>query len=129
MTNKEIINKWLAMLDDDYEVAIQLNKNEKYLKSLFFCQQAVEKLLKVTYIKHKKENPPYTHDLVRLYSLVKDLISEDYSKLLESLNPFYIKSRYPSYKEDIFKIADKEFTKNIIQKTGEFIECMKTKMK
>lgn len=100
---KQIASKWLALADEDLRVATLALDNGIYLQSSFHCQQAMEKSLKGLIILLKEEEPPYTHDLVRLYQVL--LSSKYYDQKLgikfAGVNPFYIQSRYPSYKTNL----------------------------
>ncbi|MBF0363529.1 MAG: HEPN domain-containing protein [Oligoflexia bacterium] len=108
MEEEKILNlyaKWFNFANEDYEMAEIALKNNKLLFSAFHLQQALEKLFKGLYLLYIKEQPPYIHDLLRIYNVIKGydvfLEEERFSKLSLDLNPFYITARYPSYKESV----------------------------
>lgn len=129
MTKGQILKKWIIQAETDYEASIDLLNKKKNLYVLFFCHQAVEKILKALYIKTINEQYPYVHDLTRLIKEVKlKNVPEDFLDLCEELNPFYIRSRYPSYKEDLFNKCTDEFTNSLQNRTGVFLEWSKQKL-
>ena len=66
MDIKEKIDYWIEIAVDDLDSAdIMLNK-KKFLQAGFYCHQSLEKILKGYYWFIKKEEPPYTHNLLKL---------------------------------------------------------------
>ncbi|TEB05198.1 HEPN domain protein [Pelotomaculum schinkii] len=49
---------WIETADDDHEVAGHLFNKKKYLYSLFFCQQAIEKAVKAVYYDKSTRHHP-----------------------------------------------------------------------
>jgi len=62
----------------------------------FMCQQAIEKILKACFVKYHGVTPPYTHNLLRLIVELswKNDIGDRMLETLETLNSYYIESRY-----------------------------------
>ncbi|MFH1223193.1 MAG: HEPN domain-containing protein [Pseudomonadota bacterium] len=131
MTKKEISKKWIAQSNEDFSAASALLAKKKNMFALFFCHQAVEKILKALYICYIDEQYPYVHDLGRLIKAVAPEIKKipaKYFNLCEELNPFYIKSRYPSYRDDMSTKCTDKFTKTLFKKTEGFLKWSKTKL-
>ena len=99
-----VIDNWLALAQYDLATAEAMLQTGRYLYVGFMCQQAVEKLLKACYVKRHNATPPYTHNLLRLLTELPWNAEIDASMLgtLESLNSYYIESRYT---EDIQELA------------------------
>lgn len=94
---KELARRWLAFADKDRQTCEQI-KESRGLRAIaaFHVQQMIEKSLKAILVCHG-QNPPRTHDLVRLAALVtaavgKSVVNPDE---LERINQYYTFSRYP----------------------------------
>lgn len=94
---KELARRWLAFADKDRQTCEQI-KESRGLRAIaaFHVQQMIEKSLKAILV-CQGQNPPRTHDLVRLAALVtaavgKSVVNPDE---LERINQYYTFSRYP----------------------------------
>ena len=90
-------NAWTFFADNDLAFAETATDNAQFTGEVaFLCQQAIEKYFKA-FLTKRKISFMKTHDLLNLYSLVKnskDLnLDEDIMKDLKNL---YIESRYPT---------------------------------
>ena len=63
-----------------------------------------------------KEQAPYTHDLARLVELSECDLSKDELKLLNVVNEFNIRARYPEHKLKFYKQCNQEYTKDYFDK-------------
>ena len=54
---KQETKLWMALAEDDFRNATLLWENHRYGATIFFCQQAVEKLLKA-YIEYRRDCRP-----------------------------------------------------------------------
>jgi HEPN domain-containing protein len=129
--NIELLSKWKTLAEDDLRVAILSLSNGIYLQACFHCQQCVEKSIKALIIYHKSEEPPYTHDLIRLYKILEDTPYYDSKKtiLFGGLNPYYIRSRYPSYKEEVSKNLTKQKVTTYIEIAKEIMQWLEVETK
>ncbi len=66
MEIKGIIDYWINLAEDDLDSAEIMLKNKKYLQSGFYCHQTIEKILKAYYWYTREQEPPYTHNLMKL---------------------------------------------------------------
>lgn len=129
MKNSDLFKKWLLLAEEDFEMANIAFNNDKYLFSAFHLQQSIEKSLKAIYILKKDSQPPYIHDLNKLYILLKDELDlplENYYKLFSALTPFYVQARYPSYKENTMKTLTKNILIKYIETAKGFLSWLKT---
>ena len=98
----DLFDKWMKLAHDDYDMAVLASGHKKFLYAAFHLQQSMEKALKGVIILQGDEQPPYTHDLVRLYETIEGSSTDDrLIKFFSGLNPFYIQARYPSYREGV----------------------------
>ncbi len=99
---KAVLRQWLRKADGDLRVAERLaDAPEDYDAVAFHCQQAAEKYLKAR-IAATGQDPPRTHDLVRLTTIlirVEMFTSTeiDFAKLLTA---FGVAIRYPGEEDE-----------------------------
>ena len=88
---------------------INLYKIKDYHWSLFIGHLVVEKLLKALYVKNIDDNPPRTHDLLRLSEKLEIKMTEQQKDLLDLITTFNINARYPDYKQSFYKKCNSEY--------------------
>lgn len=97
MTNS--ILAWLQYAEKDHKARKILFKTEGLeLIYVFHCHQAIEKALKALLLTWKID-PPKSHDLDKLLSLLPENVMKEFhdkQMYLNELNIIYIDSRYPS---------------------------------
>jgi len=90
---------WIKSAEDDIFDAEIFFEKERYFRTAFFAQQAVEKILKALFIIMAREDPPKIHTITELYRDLKNKsdfsFPEQIEKQLYFLNKFYTVSRYP----------------------------------
>lgn len=123
----EIIEKikyWLEIALDDLDSAEIMLEKKKFLQSGFYCHQSVEKILKGYYLHIKQDEPPYTHNLIKLSreSAIDELFNSDQKNLINILMPLNIEARYPDEKMAILKTLDYNKSKDIYNKTADLIK-------
>lgn len=105
---KDVLRQWLRKADGDLRAAERLaDAPEGYDAVAFHCQQAAEKYLKAR-LAVTGEDPPRTHDLLRLLYLFQaaetfSALETDMAKLL---TPFGVAIRYPGDGEEEPPVAD-----------------------
>jgi len=127
MVDKQVIDEWVAMADDDLAFAkAALEDNlEYYMQICFYLHQATEKILKAYILANELEFEKI-HDLNKLLRICvqKD---EKFSKFVETvklLNPFYIGTRYP----DVVITIDKSQAENSLHLAEEIAAFVKQKL-
>jgi HEPN domain-containing protein len=131
MNIDEKIGYWLDLAEDDFITAEIILKSKRYLHFGFLCHLSVEKLLKAYFWKNNSLEPPYTHSLLILSSksgLNKNL-DEKFKKLIYKLMPLNIEARYPTNKQEIYKLLSPDYCQEIFIETKEFFEWIKTLLK
>ena len=108
---KKIVKYWQKTAEHDFETMLYLFKGKKYPESLFFGHIVLEKILKGLVVQKTKEQSPYIHDLIKLVELSECDLSKDEMDLLDVVNKFNIRARYPEYKLQFYKQCDREYTK------------------
>lgn len=121
MNIEEKIDYWLDIATYDLKTAQVMLKSKRLLYVGFMCHQVIEKALKAYCWEQKKEEPEYTHNLIRLCEIsgINEILSEDQKHLIDILMPLNIQARYPKDKELLLKKMDYKKCKEIFQQTKE----------
>jgi HEPN domain-containing protein len=130
MTIKEHIEYWLNSAEDDL-VSAQINfESKRYNWSLFIAHLALEKLIKSLFIQNTQNPiPPKTHNLLKLAELSGISLTNEQTRFYFVVNDFQISTRYPDYKNEIYRIATEEYTKDVLQKINKEYQWLKSLIK
>ena len=118
---------WYKLARDDYKNALLLWKNRRYGATVFFCQQAVEKILKAYIVEYKNKVPTKTH---RIEVLVKDAdlnLQEIDEPDVAELSKAYIRVRYPDLSKHYYTRKDR--VEPLLKMTREVYQWVKNKFK
>ena len=128
---EEIVKYWQITAKHDYDTMIGLFKIKRYSDCLFFGHIILEKILKGLVVEKTEKQAPYIHDLIRLKEIAEIEIEEEEIKLLNRVNDFNIRSRYPEYKLQFYKQCTKNYTENYLKEIIKLYEklCQKLKQK
>jgi HEPN domain-containing protein len=119
----EYIDYWKVTAQKDWVAVQHLCEKGDYLQSLFFAHLVIEKLAKAHFVKDNPSDfPPKTHNLLILVAQTLLEPDEEQTKLLSRINQFQLDGRYPDYKQNMYKIASKTYTEEILIE----IESIKT---
>ncbi|MFC2131299.1 HEPN domain-containing protein [Bacteroidota bacterium] len=130
MTIEEHIKYWLESAEYDLESSIVNYEAGRYTWCLFIGHLALEKVLKGLYVQNNSNSvPPKIHNLIKLANLSSIEITPGQAKLFASINKFQIEARYIEHKNELYKIADKNFTYDYLQKIKEQYIWLKSKIK
>ena len=119
-----LVDQWFKIADEDLAVAKLTFAGKKLLHCCFHLQQTVEKSLKGLVLLLEETQPPYLHDLARLGLIVSQhsSVETDFKDLFDELNPFYIRARYPDYKEFVSRELAEADVSDFIARTEEFVK-------
>ena len=126
--NFKLPTEWLKQAEYDMDTAKAMLKTGRYIYAVFMCHLAIEKVIKGTYSKIIKKDPPRTHDLVYLSELITLDLTENLTGFLDLLNDVSIPTRYPDELEKLVQQYSKERTKKILKQTEELLKCLKEKL-
>ncbi len=128
---EDIISYWINSAEHDKETMQALYNAGRYSDTLFFGHIMLEKILKATVVETTKEQAPYMHDLVRLSELSGVTFTEAELDLLDIVNTFNIRARYPDYKLTFYKIATKEYADKSLEPINQIYKkiCLQLKQK
>lgn len=116
---KDIIEYWFATADHDRETMEVLFKNGRYSDALFFGHILLEKALKGLVVQNTGEHAPYVHNLLQLQELSGIIFMNEEKDLMDEINDFNIRARYPEYRLEFYKKSNKEFTETYMIKINQ----------
>lgn len=127
----EIVEYWLKTAKHDYDTMQGLFKIKRYSDALFYGHIVLEKLLKAHVVQVTQKQAPYTHDLVRLQDYAKLSLSEKELDLLDLVNDFNIRTRYPEYKLEFYRRCTRKYAENHLTQIVSLYKklCQKLKQK
>jgi len=131
INTKKVIEYWQKTAEHDYKTMTCLFKGKRYSDALFFGHIVLEKILKGLVVKETKKEAPYMHNLTKLAELSKCDLTEEEMNLLDEVNDFNIRSRYPEYKLQFYKQCDRKYAKNYLDEIIKLYKklCQKLKQK
>jgi HEPN domain-containing protein len=106
----KVVKYWKESSDQNYTTMNNLIKSKDYSWALFIGHLVIEKLLKAHYVKNQKKHALFTHDLLRLSSKCALQVTNEYEEWLDNISTFNINARYDNYKQDFYKLCNKDFT-------------------
>ena len=122
---KDETRAWVRKAEEHLEAASVLLQGDLYPQCVFFCEQAIETLLKSIWVEHASEGvPPRVHDLV---SLAEDLgleLSEEQLEFLRKLAEQYMPTRYA----DIPVEYSRETAENYHERTEELFSWLRQRL-
>jgi HEPN domain-containing protein len=123
MDLQEKFEYWLNIAKYDLETAEAMFVSGRWLYVVFMCQQAIEKLCKGLYLLFIDDDIPRIHDINSLLTKFADklpvTIGDDKRRLFAKLSAFYLKNRYPEYKELLSASLNREEAQYILDNTKE----------
>lgn len=128
---KKLVKYWQETAAYDYDTMKSLVKSQRYASSLFFGHIVLEKILKALIVNETKKYAQCTYDLVRLMEYSKISLSQKEIDLLNEINKFNIKARYPEHKSQFYKLCAKEYSSSYIREVDKLYKklCQKLKPK
>jgi HEPN domain-containing protein len=128
---KKSAEYWRLTAAHDYETMRGLFKIKRYSDCLFYGHIVLEKILKALVVGRTREQPPRIHDLIRLEELTEIGLNKDDLKLLNTVNGFNIRARYPGRRLSFYKICTREYALIYLEKIENLYErlCQELKLK
>lgn len=121
MSPQDLITFWKQSAQDDLDTARALIDSKRYHHALFFCQLAIEKLLKgLVYAKTKAHASPI-HQLTKLAKEAQIELDVDREEQLKEITTWNIAARYDDYKREFYHKATASFTAQWMQTVEEII--------
>ena len=121
---------WIDLADYDIETAETLYNGGRWLYVAFMCHQAIEKTLKAYWCGTMTEDPPYTHNHMRLANGcgLYEKMTEEQRDFLDTVTNFNIEARYPEDKEELSRRLTKDTCNQIINDTKQLMQWIKNEL-
>jgi HEPN domain-containing protein len=127
---REEASWWIGDAHRSLKIAEQ-NSKDFYEVTVFYCQQALEKLLKGAIIAFNRERPKKTHRLIELYQTLEANVplENDLKDFLQIIAPYYFTARYPDVAMGLPEgVVTKSFALESLEKTRRIFECFDKKL-
>jgi len=124
----DIVKYWTELSDYDLDTADAMLRTGRWLYVGFMCHQCLEKIFKAYWSKKKQESAPYSHNLINIAQGcgLGQLLSNNQKVFISEVMPLNIEARYPSYKQEIADSLSEASCEELIRKTKELQEWVKT---
>ena len=129
MSTKEQIFHWQELSDYDITTTKYMFQTKRYPYCLYMCHLSIEKILKSIIMQQTSQHPPFTHNLVALAKTTEINFDEQQKILLSDLTEFNIEARYPEWKKQFYKRANRKYTYNYFTQTQKFQKWLKKSLK
>ena len=127
---KELVRYWVKTAAHDFGTMQSLFRSKRYSDCLFFGHITLEEILKALVVREIKEQVQFTHDLLVLYKKIKNVeLTEAEIDLLDEVNSFNIRARYPDYKLRFYKQCTAAYTLPYYKKIGRLYKKLCQKIK
>ena len=130
MTREEKVHYWLDIADYDFETAEAMCQTGRWLYVAFMCHQVIEKTLKAYWCSTQPEDPPYTHNHMRLAEGcgLYEQMDDEQRDFLDTITNYNIEARYPEDKEELARRLTKQFCRQIIDDTKQLQQWIKDRL-
>lgn len=123
---KEETKLWFEQAEENISDAMYLYKGSRYSATVYFCHQALEKILKACIIEFKNKIPPKIHQLDKLaHDTSLKFSKESLEKLAETTRHFW-RIRYPDFRAFVY--TDKKIVDPTYQFTLKIYQWIKKKL-
>lgn len=122
------VKYWTELSDYDLDTADAMFRTCRWLYVGYMCHQVVEKIFKAYWSSRKEEPAPFSHNLINIAQScgLGQLLSEEQKVFVGELMPLNVEARYPSYKQSLGESLSEEKCKELLTKTKEIQQWVKT---
>jgi len=121
MSSTTDANIWRAYAESDLRAAETLLQSGNYPQCAFYCQQAIEKIIKAVIVARTGHRPTFTHNFWFLVKEADLAIPDDVMTQLIRIGTHYIASRYPSASGEV-PVYDAANTRELYEQTHEVFQ-------
>lgn len=123
---KEETKFWLNQSEEHLKDAIYLFEGRRYSATVYYCHQALEKILKAAIVEFKNKVPPKIHQLERLAKEAGLKLPKDWDEDLAEITRHYWRVRYPDFRRFVY--TSKEKARPTFEKTKEVYQWILKKL-
>ncbi len=130
MTREEQVQYWLDIADYDLDTAEAMHQTGRWLYVAFMCHQVIEKTLKAYWCATCDDEPPYTHNHMRLANGcgLYEQMSDEQRDFLDTITNYNIEARYPEDKDEQARTLTPLACRQIIDETKQLQQWIKDKL-
>ena len=130
MTREEQVQYWLDIADYDLDTAEAMHQTGRWLYVAFMCHQVIEKTLKAYWCATCDDEPPYTHNHMRLSNGcgLYEQMSDEQRDFLDTITNYNIEARYPEDKDELARTLTPLACRQIIDETKQLQQWIKDKL-
>ena len=116
---EKTVEYWLDIAQYDLDTAEAMCKTKRWLYVAFMCHQCIEKTLKAYWSGTRDDDPPYTHNHMRLAEGcgLYQHMSEEQKHYLDTIMKYNIESRYPDDRAEMARALTPEACRYFIDET------------
>ena len=130
MNAQEKYDYWFDAAKYDLDTAAAMYDSGRWLYVAFACQQAVEKLCKGLYTLYIDDNVPRVHNISYIVNQFSDKLPQTVSgeqyRLFDRLTAFYLKGRYPAFKQKMSEMLNKNEARFLLEQSKEVLSWLQT---
>ena len=128
--NEKNVAYWLEIADYDLATAEAMFRTKRWLYVAFMCHQVIEKTLKAYWNGTQPDDPPYTHNHMRLASGcgLYERMSDEQKDFLDEITNYNISARYPEDKDALFHTLTPAFCQEMIDNTKQLQTWIKDEL-
>ena len=105
---KEETKIWFEQAEEHFSDALFMYENSRFSGSVFFCHQALEKILKASIVEFANQAAPKSHALEYLFSLTKlKPLKKDWLIILAETTRHFWRVRYGDFRKYKYTTKDK----------------------
>ena len=120
---KDKVAYWIDIADYDLKTAEAMYQTGRWLYVAFMCHQVIEKTLKAYWCGTQPDDPPYTHNHMRLADGcgLYDKMSDEQKDFLDLVTNYNIEARYPEDKEALARTLTPQVCRQLIDDTKQLM--------
>ena len=121
---------WHDIAAYDIDTAEAMYQTKRWLYVAFMCHQAIEKTLKAYWCGTREDDPPYTHNHMRLAEGcgLYEKMSDEQKDFLDKVTNYNIEARYPEDKDDLYRRLSQQVCRQIIDETQNLIQWIQEEL-
>jgi len=114
---KEETKSWLLQAEENFDTAIYLYEGHRYSACVFYCHQALEKLLKACVVEFANKLPRKIHQLDQIARESGLDLPKEWEEDLAEITRHFWRVRYPDFRKYVY--TKKESAEPTVKKTKE----------
>ena len=120
---KDKVAYWTDIADYDLKTAEAMCQTGRWLYVAFMCHQVIEKTLKAYWCGTQPDDPPYTHNHMRLADGcgLYDKMNDEQKDFLDLVTNYNIEARYPEDKEALARTLTPQVCRQLIDDTKQLM--------